>query len=598
MAIKRLRGMGRVGVVNDLVNTDLPVNALTDALNVRFEGVKIEGIGGWDVASTQTCIQDQIPYLTATTGIQLGQYFLATDKCIYSIYNNENYDPTVAGSTQEIRFNVTPVDVRGVNYPSYDTHLPSGATKMRDYAVDPIHRWTSTIVAGRVVFNTKTQDPIGQKDGGDVKAAFETLPGWGVPNSAGTNADVKVTWRARNIHAYKNYLMALNMDEAVSFASPATTTNIGNRIRWSNYAFNNQLPQDWYEDKEDSDGGFVDLMDATSPIVDGRPLRDDFMVYTNTETYVVRFTGGTEVFQNYKLFSDSGILSDGCVADLGGRHLVVTKDDVIIHDGSQKNSVIDGILKNRLIKELSSVNAEATRVYHNPVRSEVWICYPYSAYQSQNLTLFTCNRAAVFNYNYGTWTFADLPDIYSIGFVDVFNTDLNAPWETGSPLINTSLEWEALSLPWNTSTLQMGNKMMVAPSASHALFALDATTYETTLTFSDTTTFTKAKNPMERFVERLEVDFDEEVDYPNLKTLRTIYPVMEGSGDYLFVLGSKNVIGGASYSKPPQSYTTGQSWKVDTFTTGRYINYRIESTGESDWKLNGLDFDFIREGTR
>lgn len=591
MAIKRLRGVGSIGVVSDLVDADLPPNAWTDALNVRFTGTKVENIGGWKNAGKTFALGDQTPYEISSTDFQIGQYFLASDKYIYSTLFNKNFDPSDPNSPPELRYNVTPLNDSGVDYPSYDTPPVAGKTKINNYSVDVSKRWNSTIIAQRVVFNTPLYNPICQKDGEVFDQPLIELPNWGVPSKPTGSADpVKVDWKANLIKTYKDYLFALNMKE--------NNIQIPNRVRWSDVAFENQVPTNWYEDDPNTDGGWVDLMDATAPIVDGAVLRDFFMVYTNNETYVMQYVGGDAVFNNIKLFSDSGILSQGCVAEYEGQHFVVTKNDVIIHDGSQKKSIVDGIIKDRLIEEINSVNGEACRVFSNPVRKEAWVCYPYSKDGSRDLTNFKLNRAAVYNFQHNTWTFMELPNLYSLAFVDYRDITSLANWEQGNEFLPTNKAWDDEIPQWDDEAFIHGTKQLAGCSADHCVYILDSGDFQEKVTFLSPTTYQTSVKEIPRYVHRDYIDFDEDVNYPMVKTLRTIYPQSGGIGNYNFTIGSASTVGGTIKSKPAIQFQSGIDYKVDTFVTGRFISYHIETSGKAAWNLGGVDFDFVVEGQR
>lgn len=591
MAIKRLRQLGSIGVVSDLVESDLPPNAWTNANNVRFTGNKVENIGGWKLASATFALGDQTPFEISATDFQIGQYFLATSKYIYSTMYNKDYDPGNPGSQAELRFNVTPIDANGVAYPSYDTPRIHPDDKIANYEVEAKARWNSTVIAQRVVFNNPKYNPICQKDGNVFDQPFIELPNWGVPNKPETSHDpVKIDWKCNVMRTYKDYLFALNMTE--------NQLNIANRVRWSDVAFENQIPTNWYEDDPNTDGGWVDLMDATAPIVDGEKLRDSFIVYTNNETYVFQYQGGDEVFSNTKLFSDSGILAEGCVAEYEGSHIVVTMNDVIMHDGSQKQSICEGVIKSKLIEELNTVNGQAVRVFSNPTRKEAWICYPYNIEGTRDLTNFKLNRAAIYNFQYKTWTFCDLPDLYSMNFVDYRDLTTLADWEVGNEFVPTNTGWDTETTQWDTQAFIRGNKQLAGCSAQHCLFIIDSGDYQESLDFLTTTDYTSTIKDINRFVQREYIDFDEEVDYPMVKTLRTLYPQSGGIGNYKFTIGVASTVGGTEKNKSPISFQSGVDYKVDTFATGRFINYKIETDGKAEWNLGGVDFDFVIEGVR
>ena len=111
------------------------------------------------------------------------------------------------------------------------------------------------------------------------------------------------------------------------------------RVRWSDVAMVGSLPSNWYENDQTKDGGFNDLTDSLSHIIDGRPLRDSFVVYTNRDTFIMDYVGGTMVFNFRKIFSDSGMLAPNCCVEFEGQHFVISEDDIFVHNGSTRRSV-------------------------------------------------------------------------------------------------------------------------------------------------------------------------------------------------------------------------------------------------------------------
>lgn len=602
MAFLRFRNLGQYGVVTETADTDLPVNAWTDALNVRFDAGKIAKIGGWQPVSKTSCIGDQTPYTVAKAPLSSGQYFYGTNKFIYSTFPNIDFNPSDPTSAPEYRYNVTPRDSAGVPIPAYDVQTDLPATiKVKNYAVDVDKRWDTTICAERTVFNNSQYEPIGQQNGADYKAPFVRLSGWGVPIppiSGGTA--VNVTWRAGVIHAYKNFLVALNMTEGTA-SDPVTTQNISNRVRWSDVAYDNQLPLNWYDNTADTEfqGGFNDLMDATSPILDGSPLRDYFMIYTNTETYLMNYTGGTFIFSFEKVFNDSGVLAKGCIAEYEGQHVVVTQDDVIVHDGSQKQSIIQGVVRDRLLAEISSTNALATRVFTNPVRKEVWVCYNYSP--NPDPSVWSLNRAAIYSFINKTWTFTELPDIYDAAMGELVDPITPVAWEALANPVDDI--WTNQTYPWAISSVSLGNNRLYAASAQHCLMLLDLGDTHNDITFADPvsapTTFTVTPTDVVRYVERTGIDMDEDVEeIGRVKTWRCVYPQLHGEGSYDFTLGAKTVTGTPYILRSPTTLTYGVHYKADCFITGRYHSIKISSTGAVDWGLSSFDVDYVVQGRR
>lgn len=334
--IMRVRDVGSKGVIKDLPAFELPPEAWSDAINIRFRAHRAEKFGGY------------FPVLTEG---------MPTEPPLAILYRN-NTSHQIYGTSKSIYL----MDgTRHINVSKLSN--PSDANSQVTYAAAPESTWYYTTLSNAIIMNTPANVPQGLTPSG---TNFVDLPGWGRPQ--GTDAGKPtVDWKCGRIRAFKNYLIALDMREA--------GITLPQRVRWSNVAQVNELPPDWIETDETKDGGFTDLTDANGHIVDGVPLRDSFVIYTDKETYLMDYVGGLLIFSFKKLFSDSGILAPECAVEFEGKHFVVAKDDIFIHNGSSRQPVASGRMKKYLINEISSTNPKATKVFAYAPAKEIWISY-------------------------------------------------------------------------------------------------------------------------------------------------------------------------------------------------------------------------------
>ncbi|MGL5014855.1 MAG: hypothetical protein ACRC6V_11270, partial [Bacteroidales bacterium] len=328
MAIMKIRRVGSVGVIKDLPSFELPPEAWSDSRNVRFIENKVQKMGGYLPVLTDG-MPDEPPLAVLTRNNTQDQLYGTSDG-IY-IINGRNHR------------NISQL----IKNPSYDPAKPElGPEKIpMTYDADPENTWYYTTLSNAVVLNNPRNPPQGLAPGDDT---FIELPGWGVPGKTAEGATpVKQIWQAGRIRSYRNYLIALDMTEGAE--------SMPQRVRWSNVAYVNALPPDWVQDDESRDGGFNDLTDANGRILDGVPLRDTFIIYTDQETYEMQYVGGVLIFNFKKLFSDSGILAPECAVEFESKHFVISKDDVFVHNGSSKEAVASGRVKQFLIDQISSV---------------------------------------------------------------------------------------------------------------------------------------------------------------------------------------------------------------------------------------------------
>lgn len=549
----RIRDIGRLGVIKDMPPYDLQPNAFSDAMNVRFKGTHVEKMGGY------------IPVYTKNKpdGIPL------------AVFERPNSRMKIYGSESGVYL---------IDNDAYNNALPAGM-HVTATATRP---WYYTTMSNTVVMSNSHDNPIGMTPATDV---FQELPNWGVPNKPiGSAAPVKQDWKCRVMRSYKSYLLALNMTEQ--------TIEYPQRVRWSNEAQLNNLPPDWYQDQESTDGGFNDLMDCMGTIQDGAPLRDSFVIYTNRETYVMNYVGGAAIFNFSKLFSDTGLLAPNCVAEFDGKHFVVAQSDIFVHNGSDKTPVAVGRVKQYLMEEISRINPTATQVIAVPSNKEIWICYVGSGGDTsagQDLTR-TCNTAAIWNWEFDTWSFTELPNMLDINAITV-SADVDQ--HTWASMGTDDWPDEATEAPklWRGLGQDFVKQVITVCSEDGCMYALD---YGTTQNiWDDTTKAIKTSNPVISRLERIDLDMDEVVeDTRRYKTIRQVTPQIYGGGKIeLHIGGSMNPNGVASYFEFSQ-FDMLTDTKFDTFANARYPALKFtDSTGLGIWKFTGYDLDYFEGGT-
>ncbi|MGL5014603.1 MAG: hypothetical protein ACRC6V_09990 [Bacteroidales bacterium] len=568
MPIMRVRSVGATGVVKDLPAFELPPNAWSHANNVRFMAGRVEKVGGYMPILQDTMPDNQVPL--AVVGRNNAQNI---------IYGTSQYLYLVDGRQH------TNVSKLAPKADPKDPDVPF------DYKLDPSQTWYYTTLSNAIVMNTPGQVPQGfrSQDG-----TFLDLPGWGCPNSK--QPDRKVDWRAGRIRSFRNYLVALDMTEGGG--------NMPQRVRWSNVAYVNELPPDWYEDDITRDGGFNDLTDASGRIVDGFPLRDSFVVYTDKETYLMEYVGGVLIFQFKKLFSDSGILAPECAIEFEQKHFVISQDDIFVHNGSSKQPVASGRVKKYLIDEISSVNPRATKVFAYAPQKEIWITYvgPGADDPDNADSKWACNRCAIWNWEFDTWSFMDIPPCYDINMAPP--PDLTTPeWEE---LDGTSADaggedwWDSekwVEEEWNELGKDFLRNIPYAASPDGCLYTLDVGREQVRYTPKGPKDY--EIRPVVAELQRYHLDMDEMVENTRLhKMVRHVTPQFRGDGNiHCYVGGSYNPTQEPSWDNY-QVFDIEEDVKVDAFSNNRYPAFRFVDLSKGDWSFEGYDIDFVVEGTR
>lgn len=502
MANQRLELKNPVGVNKALNAADLPMDVWSDVRNVRFKDGKSSKAQGYErvFSSLPADVLYLTPYLNQNT-----PFWIASTPT--KIYRTEGG---------------TPIDI----------------SRAAPYNADEDHSWVGGVL-NQVVCLT---------NGVDIPQAllpnatnFQDLPNW--PN----------THRAKVIRPYKNYLIALNIT--------ANSVDQNTTVKWSSPADPGEVPFTWDVNDPTSDAGENFLADTPGAILDGRKLKDSFIIYKEDSVYSMRYIGGTFVFQFQQLFDDIGVLSRNCVAEFDAKHFVVGFGDVYVHNGVQKQSIIEGEMKDYLFSSMNPEAVQRTFVVPDYASSEMWICYSSSA----NDTKY-CDRAIIWNWRNNKWTIRDLPQVFygTFGIVDPQDPD----------------NWDSDPNAWNTDTTVWGDAKY-NPAKMKLVFT--STHNDKCYLIGDTSLFDGSS-----FDSRLEKTDIYLGDDKNMKVAVSMTPHMQGTGVARISIGSAMIQNGPITWKGPYLYNIGQQHKIDFRVQGRYLAVKYEIDSSGSWTLNGF----------
>ena len=413
--------------------------------------------------------------------------------------------------------------------------------------------WDCSVFNGLPIFNNGVDDPQCLANLGANK--FTDLTNW--PSNT----------VCKTIRPYGNYLIALNLTES--------SVNYPNKVRWGDSAENLTLPSTWTA-AATNDAGFATIGDNGDFIIDGSQLKGSFIIYKEKTTWIMTYEGTALVFNFKKLFSDTGILSKNCVTEFNGNHFVVTNGDIVVHNGVQKKSIANNIIKNNFFTDIDGDNFANTFVTHNVQKGEIWVSYP-------SVGSVNCNKALVYNYNTASFSFRDLPGILGIGLGVVSPTSNN----------NTSVLWSGQSQSWIAySTTETWGERAYNPTETSMLMAgtTDTRLYRADQGFDfDGSNFTM-------ILERKGLTLD---NNPNtVVQVRKVTPRFSGTGSAEIFIGSSMSPNGTYTYKSPQSINPTTQNKVDARATGKSIAIKFQNTTATTFELNGYDIEYEVLGER
>lgn len=514
MALVKFPAAGSVGLNRDLSTHELNQGAWTDAKNIRFlDGMVYQFLGHGEVYSAP---------------IYEPQYVLPC-------YVGENRYWIYATPTKQYAVTIT----SGETVHTDLTHLTA--------RTGVVNQWTGTLLSGIPILNPGNVTEVPMAWDLDTSHKFVDLQNW--PAST----------YCKSLRAFKNILIALNVTKG--------STNYPYMVKWSHPAEPGNLPITWDETDATKLAGEFDLAEG-GPIVDGMSLRDSFMVYKENGCYRIDYIGGTFVLSNHKVLGMSGALNRNCIADIDGYHVVLTTNDVIIHDGNQATSVLDKMSRRWLFQNIDADAYTKAFVFTNPFFNEVCICFP-----NQGST--SCDKALIYNYKDKTVSVRDLPNVNHAQFGPVDNG------LTGN--------WEQDSAPWS-SDLSLWNSPDFVPSSARVI----AASSETKLYMLDSSASFDGSLPS-AYVERRGLSFGAP---ERMKLIRRIRPRITGN-----VGETVNVYVGSQadpYKDPTYSiahaFTIGTTTDLWFFVTGKYIAIKFATGTAYTWRLDSFDVDVVDGG--
>ena len=338
-----------------------------------------------------------------------------------SLYSHPLYTGVFQGDRRVLAV-ATMSDVMAFDYETDNT--AAIVSRVGGYTGGSFDYWNGSMFNGFGILNNGVDAPqVWNSPATTVLLA--DLPAW--PAAA----------RCKILRPFSNFLVAMDV----------TKSGVRDRrmVKWSHSADPNTLPSSWNEADPTLDAGELSLIEGKEELVDSLPLGDSNILYSEAQTWSMRYVGGATIFAFRNLFRYSGLLAQGCVQPLKGGHFVVSQDDILLHDGNTIQSLADASVRNWFFNNLDPSTFSMTRVLRLAGRKEMWICFPAPG----NFL----NRALVWNWKYNTWSVHDLGSSKSAAVIMVpAGADPDA--------------WGADNSLWNTETTSVWG--FTPPSFFHA----------------------------------------------------------------------------------------------------------------------------------
>ena len=537
MPVVPIKQLGQLGVVTDIDPFDLPPNAFNFAVNARFANQKV----------SRSPVFRQVYETSVAEPRFITRYGITTESILVAHKNG-----TVRSFTGSTETDVT-----------LAAYVPSTAETP----------YTAANLSNVLYLNREDRPPWYL---GPASSAFLNLTatGWGA------------TWRTKVIRGFNSTVVAFNTTES--------GTTYPNRVRWSNFALANTPPADWDETDPTSAAGINELAEMEGAITDAQALRNAMIVYSGQETWLMEASGLDSIYNFRRLFLGKGAINANCSVEIAGKHYVFGADDIWVHDGISFESIANGRVRQFIFSSINTAFSNRCFVTHNRNLNEVMFCY-VSGDRGVSFSPSTregCNRAAVFNYVDQTWSFVDLPFVYSATMATVANT---TTWATA---VGT---WAADGGSWLDEEDGFKKVTIFCGGATGTLndcfYAYDLYGTGSIANFA----VTEDANPA-MFLERVGIDLDQLEAFMELrgyKVVKSIYPQgrVPSDGEVMYF-----TFGGADYWDVGADYSAAQSfdgdefYKLDFMAEGRVLSYTCSYDDYRDASLSSLDVDVVLTG--
>lgn len=538
MSVIPVRRLDQVGIIKDVDPYDLPLNAFSDGVNIIFDE---RGVSRTPVARSVVDPLWKAPIFVA--GYRPASGADETLVCAKDGTMRWFKGGTMLGTDA------------GAMTPAGDSHTS----------------WTRTTLSDVFYINRRESIPMRRLPGSD---ALGNLEGW------------DTGWRCHALRAFKDLLVALNVTKG--------GTQYGAMVKWSDIAPVGAVPPSWDHTVTTNSAGENVIGELDSGIVDGLALGDNFIIYGEQQVWTMSLIPGPFVFAFRKLFDEGGLINQNSVVEYEARHYVFGTNDIYVHDGARKRSIVDLRVRNFVYSSLQTKNRDRCFVIAHPGWKLIMFCYV-----SDHRAVYGpdpgsgCNFAAVFAPQSNTWSFMDMPWLVAS---DLVNIDKTANWD------ETTTPWDEMGGSWQDQS-DPATRHIVAGCCACGLATRPSTNRLLGLDFlAGRLTYPVDLELLEdSFVERIGIDLDEISELQQSALLTSIWPQCYSNepGALLRVyLGSSMAPATTPTLVEAGSIDPTVADRIDYVIDGKYLAMRWTMESLGDFRISGYDLDIQPNGAR
>jgi hypothetical protein len=534
MPIVPVRDLGKFGVITDLDPYDLPAQAWSMGVNVRFRNNRVSHAPVFRNVKVLTG-SSTAPRYVAGANPSSGLDFVFIGYLDGTVTRFENGAETAY---------------------SVSGYTPSSAEAA----------WSSTTLAGVAYVNREDRVPWSLSP---ADSNFHALANW------------DSTWRARLLRTCGGSLVALNVTKGAT-VYPAM-------VKTSSFPLSGTVPASWDTGVANSLATENILAEMSGPIVDAQKLGSALVIYGQQEAWLMQADNSIEVFAYRKLAFNKGAINVNCSVEIDGKHFVFGNTDIWRHDGYSEQSICDGRTRDFIFNSINMAKANRCFVAHNERMSELHFCYVSGdGYANFLNTTDGCNRAAVFNYATNTWTFDDLPLVFA---ADPANLSVSLTYATVTSSYNTVGGTYLDQEDGFKRTLTFVGSASTEYNLSKSLYAFDLYGAGSTVVFP---VDANATGPVT--LEKNGMDLDDlGKDLKGYATLSSIYPQArfdpESTSPLTVYMGSNDYFTLDPIYDQVQTFDSLLDYKLDYQASGRYLAVKMTTPDFHPFSISGFDLD-------
>jgi hypothetical protein len=396
------------------------------------------------------------------------------------------------------------------------------------------------------------------------------------------------SWSAKIIAQCAGAVVALNVTKgALSFPTMVKTSSIVQA---------GSIPASWDITVPATLATENILQAMDGPIMDACQLGSDLIIYGQREAWRMHADGSTFVYSYTKLSSAKGVLNTNCSIELDGKNYCFGIDDIWVHDGISEKSLCDEKSRDFIFGSLNISMAEKCFVQFNPRLNEITFGYVSGDALTNFKNVNGCNRAAVYNLSTESWTFDDMPSIFSFDDGPVSNLLTYA---------TVGVTYDDAGGSYQDQE-DGGKRVTVCVGDGNSAYGLQPTLYAFDVygqgSVAPYPVDTNATAPV--YLERTGLDLDElGVNLRDYKLLRSIYPQARvdttgGSALQIAIGASDDPNSDTPDWTDYQPYDGVANYKVDVNKAGRWLAIKMLWDDFRSFVLTGFDLDIKTTGKR